>query len=66
MLIQLAVSRSREFGADGSGARLVGYPDGLISALRKLQYAAARIPMRAADPATAHQLIVNPLYGSWP
>jgi heat shock protein HtpX len=63
MLIQLAVSRSREYGADASGARLVGYPDGLISALRKLDAASARIPMRSADPATAHLFIVNPLSG---
>ncbi len=63
MLIQLAVSRSREYGADATGARLVGYPDGLIGALRKLQAAAQRIPMRAADPATAHLFIVNPLSG---
>jgi heat shock protein HtpX len=63
MLIQLAVSRSREYGADATGARLVGYPDGLIGALRKLQAAAERIPMRAADPATAHLFIVNPLSG---
>jgi len=63
MLIQLAVSRSREYGADASGARLVGYPDGLISALRKLQASSARIPMRSADPSTAHLFIVNPLSG---
>jgi len=63
MLIQLAVSRSREYGADATGARLVGYPDGLISALRKLQSAAARIPMHAVNPATAHLFIVNPLKG---
>jgi heat shock protein HtpX len=63
MLIQLAVSRSREFGADASGARLVGYPDGLANALRKLQSAAERIPMRSADPATAHLFIVNPFSG---
>jgi heat shock protein HtpX len=63
MLIQLAVSRSREYGADATGARLVGYPDGLIGALRKLEAAAPRIPMRAADPATAHLFIVNPLSG---
>jgi heat shock protein HtpX len=63
MLIQLAVSRSREYGADATGARLVGYPDGLIGALRKLQAASERIPMRAADPATAHLFIVNPLSG---
>jgi len=63
MLIQFAVSRSREYGADATGARLVGYPDGLIGALRKLHSAAARIPMRAADPATAHLFIVSPLSG---
>jgi heat shock protein HtpX len=63
MLIQLAVSRSREYGADATGARLVGYPDGLINALRKLETSAARVPMRAADPATAHLFIVNPLSG---
>ena len=63
MLIQFAVSRSREYGADATGARLVGYPDGLINALRKMQAASARIPMRAAEPATAHLFIVNPLSG---
>ena len=65
MLIQLAVSRSREYGADESGARLVGYPDGLARALRKLQTAAERIPMQDPDPATAHIFIVNPLTGSF-
>ena len=63
MLIQLAVSRSREYEADASGSRLVGYPDGLISALRKLGAASGRIPMRGATPATAHLFIVNPLSG---
>ena len=63
MLIQLAVSRSREYGADESGARLVGHPEGLANALRKLQQAAERIPMRRADPATAHLFIVSPLSG---
>jgi heat shock protein HtpX len=61
-LIQMAVSRSREYGADETGARLVGYPDGLASALRKLDVAAKQIPMRA-DPSTAHLFIVNPLSG---
>jgi len=65
MLIQLAVSRSREYGADESGARLVGYPDGLARALRKLQTAAERIPMQDPNPATAHMFIVNPLTGSF-
>jgi heat shock protein HtpX len=64
MLIQLAVSRSREYGADASGARLVGYPDGLARALAKLQEASRRVPMRQVEPATAHMFIVNPLTGS--
>ena len=63
MLIQLAVSRSREYGADDSGARLVGYPDGLARALAKLQHASERVPMRGVEPATAHMFIVNPLSG---
>lgn len=63
MLIQLAVTRSREYGADATGAQLVGYPNGLVSALRKLQIGAERIPMRSADPASAHLFIVNPLSG---
>jgi heat shock protein HtpX len=63
MLIQLAVSRSREYGADESGARLVGYPDGLARALAKLKGASERIPMQNVEPATAHMFIVNPLSG---
>jgi heat shock protein HtpX len=63
MLIQMAVSRSREYGADTTGARLVGYPDGLAGALRKLQAAAPRIPLQNADPATSHLFIVNPFSG---
>ena len=61
MLIQLAVSRSREYEADASGARVVGYPDGLARALRKLQAAAEQRPMERAEPSTAHLFIVNPL-----
>ena len=61
-LIQMAVSRSREYAADESGARLVGYPNGLAAALRKLELAAKQIPMDAS-PATAHLFIVNPLSG---
>jgi len=63
MLIQLAVSRSREYGADESGARLVGYPDGLARALAKVQHASERVSMRGVEPATAHMFIVNPLSG---
>ncbi|MDN5848152.1 MAG: zinc metalloprotease HtpX [Nitrococcus sp.] len=64
-LIQLAVSRSREFGADQGGAELTGNPMWLASALRKLEQANTHAPMRAAahHPATAHLFIVNPLGG---
>ncbi|MCM8776574.1 MAG: M48 family metalloprotease, partial [Candidatus Omnitrophica bacterium] len=61
LLIQLAVSRSREFHADEGGARLSGNPLDLASALKKLEAAAERIPMRGIDPSTAHLFIVNPL-----
>jgi heat shock protein HtpX len=62
MLIQMAVSRSREYGADETGARLVGRPEGLAHALQKLEGAAQRRPL-PAEPATAHLFIVNPLSG---
>ena len=62
MLIQMAVSRSREYQADASGARLVGYPHGLAAALRKLSAAKDRLPLHA-QPSTAHLFIVNPLSG---
>jgi heat shock protein HtpX len=57
-LIQLAVSRKREFLADASGALLTRYPEGLASALRKISSAA--VPMRTANNATAHLFISNP------
>ncbi|MGH7914498.1 MAG: zinc metalloprotease HtpX [Candidatus Binataceae bacterium] len=59
-LIQLAVSRTREYQADASGARLTHHPLYLASALRKLEAANERMPMNAG-PATAHLFIVNPL-----
>lgn len=64
-LIQLAVSRSREYGADAGGAELSGNPLGLASALRKLEQANHAQPMESAasHPATAHLFIVNPLSG---
>ena len=62
MLIQLAVSRAREFQADTSGARLAGKPWGLAKALEKLEMAGKALPMDAS-PATAHLFIVNPLSG---
>lgn len=61
-LLQLAVSRSREYEADAGAARMLGDPRPLISALRKLEYAAERVPMQAS-PASAHLFIVNPLRG---
>jgi heat shock protein HtpX len=61
-LIQLAVSRSREFEADASGARMAGQPWGLATALEKLEVASKMAPMQAT-PATAHLFIVNPLTG---
>ena len=62
MLIQMAISRSREYQADATGARLSGNPMWLASALRKLEAGSKRIPMNAS-PATAHMFIVNPLRG---
>jgi heat shock protein HtpX len=61
-LIQLAVSRSREFQADASGAQMAGQPWGLAKALEKLEMASKMAPMQAT-PATAHLFIVNPLTG---
>lgn len=63
MLIQMAISRSREFLADQTGARLAGNPRSLASALEKLATASKRIPMQGASQATAHMFIVNPLSG---
>jgi heat shock protein HtpX len=62
MLIQMAVSRSREYQADASGAKLTHDPNALASALGKLGQATKMIPMNA-NPATAHLFIVNPLNG---
>ena len=63
MLIQMAVSRSREYLADEAGARICGRPLALANALRKLQSASQVIPLHDAQPATAHMFIVNPLTG---
>ena len=59
MLIQAAISRSREFDADAGGAALAGSPHGLVSALRKIEAASRAIPMDA-NPATAHMFIIKP------
>ncbi|MEQ8235948.1 MAG: zinc metalloprotease HtpX [Syntrophomonadaceae bacterium] len=62
MIIQMAISRSREYGADETGANLAGNPQGLSSALLKLQAASQRVPMEIS-PGVAHMFIVNPLAG---
>jgi len=67
ILIQLAISRKREFLADASGALLTRYPDGLASALEKIS--GDQIPLRVANKATAHLYITNPFkgknFGAW-
>lgn len=62
MLIQMAISRSREFQADATGARVCREPEALASALRKIAAYSERVPM-AASPSTAHLFIINPLHG---
>jgi len=63
MLIQFAVSRSREFAADEGGSKICGRPLSLANALRKLERGVERVPMANAGTATAHMFIVNPLRG---
>jgi heat shock protein HtpX len=65
MLIQMAISRAREFGADAGGAEISGDPEALASALRKIESYARGTPMDVADehPETAQMMIVNPLSG---
>jgi heat shock protein HtpX len=62
LLVQMAISRSREYGADGTGAAISTDPLSLANALRKLQRGVEHIPMEA-NPATAHMFIVSPLTG---
>jgi heat shock protein HtpX len=59
-LIQMAISRTREFSADEASAKYTGNPDYLISALRKLETGIQRDPMTDATPSTAHMFILNP------
>lgn len=63
VLIQLAISRSREFMADEGGAQISGQPLALAGALNKLNSASKQIPMRNAETSTAHMFIVNPFSG---
>lgn len=62
MFVQMAISRSREYGADAGGAGIAGNPMHLANALKKLHMASQKIPMHA-NPATSHMFIVNPLTG---
>jgi len=64
VILQLAVSRSREFAADARGATIAGSPLGLAAALRKMELGAQRYRL-PAGPATAHMFIVNPLRGGF-
>ena len=65
MLVQMAISRTREYAADDLGARIVGQPMWLASALAKIANAAHQVPNAEAErnPATAHMFIINPLSG---
>lgn len=63
MLIQFSISRSREFIADETGAKLSGDPVSLASALRKIEAWAQRIPIHAGNQATSHLFIINPFSG---
>jgi heat shock protein HtpX len=62
-LIQMAISRSREFAADAGGAEIVGSPYGLADALRKIDAVSKRVPLNA-NPATAHMFIIKPFSGA--
>jgi len=62
MIIQAAISRSREFAADEGGAKIAGTPHGLAEALRKIEAAVRRVPLEA-NPATAHLFIMQPFSG---
>jgi heat shock protein HtpX len=62
MLIQMAISRSREFAADAGAAAMVGSPHGLVSALKKIDAISRRVPLDA-NPATAHMFIIKPFSG---
>lgn len=63
MLIQMAISRAREYAADRGGAEICGNPRSLASALQRLEEGARRVPMEA-NPSTAHMFIVNPFSGA--
>lgn len=63
-LIQMAISRTREYGADQSGGEIAGNPNYLADALEKMKYGAARQRTTVVTPSTAHMFIINPLSGA--
>jgi len=63
LMIQMAISRTREFDADAASVKYTGTPDPLINALRKLEMGVQRVPMDDASPSTAHMFILNPFRG---
>ena len=63
MIIQMAISRSREYGADSGGAAIAGNPMYLAEALKKLEYYNKKVPMQKVNEGTAHMFIVSPLSG---
>jgi len=64
LILQMAISRSREYMADDFSAKITGRPDQLASALEKISGYNKQKPMRYAEPSSAHMMIVNPLSGS--
>ena len=62
MIVQMWISRTREFAADATGAEIAGNPYGLANALQKIEAIAKRVPMDA-NPATAHMFIIKPFSG---
>jgi heat shock protein HtpX len=62
LMVQMMISRSREFAADAAGARIAGTPYGLADALRKIEAVAKGVPMNA-NPATEHMFIIKPFSG---
>jgi heat shock protein HtpX len=62
-MIQAAISRSREYDADAGGSAIAGSPNGLVSALRKIEAASRAVPLDA-NPATAHMFIIKPFSGA--
>jgi heat shock protein HtpX len=63
LLVQMAISRQREYAADAAAARFIGHPHGLVNALEKLGHYSKRVPMHNVKPAQAHMYIVQPFSG---